>query len=68
MFAVKVFALLAAFAVLFVLLAKVIGSKIVIGILLALLAVAVIYFGGAIIYNIVTRKKLIERYQNERGN
>lgn len=68
MFAVKVFALLAAIAVLFVLLAKVIGSKIVIGILLALLAVAVIYFGGAIIYNIVTRKKLIERYRNERGN
>lgn len=68
MFAVKVFALLAAIAVLFVLLAKVIGSKIVIGILLALLAVSVIYFGGAIIYNIVTRKKLIERYRNERGN
>ncbi len=68
MFAVKVFALLAAIAVLFVLLAKVIGSKIVIGILLALLAVAVIYFGGAIIYNIVTRKKLIERYRNERSN
>lgn len=68
MFAVKVFALLAAIAVLFVLLAKVIGSKIIIGILFALLAVAVIYFGGAIIYNIVTRKKLIERYQNERGN
>ena len=68
MFAIKVFALLAAIAVLFVLLAKVIGSKIVIGILLALLAVAVIYFGGAIIYNIVTRKKLIERYRNERGN
>ncbi len=68
MFAVKVFALLAAIAVLFVLLAKVIGSKIVIGILLALLAVAVIYFGGAIIYNIFTRKKLIERYRNERGN
>lgn len=53
---------------LFVLLAKIIGSKIVIGILLAMLAVAVIYFGGAIIYNTVTRKKLIERYQNERGN
>ena len=68
MFAVKVFALLAAIAVLFVLLAKAIGTKIVIGILLALLAVAVIYFGGAIIYNIVTRKKLIERYRNERGN
>ena len=68
MFAVKVFALLAAIAVLFILLAKVIGSKIVIGILLALLAVAVIYFGGAIIYNIVTRKKLIERYRNERSN
>ena len=68
MFAVKVFALLAAIAVLFVLLAKIIGSKIVIGILLALLAVSVIYFGGAIIYNIVTRKKLIERYRNERGN
>ena len=68
MFAVKVFALLAAIAVLFVLLAKVIGSKIVIGILLALLAVSVIYFGGAIIYNIITRKKLIERYRNERGN
>lgn len=68
MFAIKVFALLAAIAVLFVLLAKVIGSKIVIGILLALLAVSVIYFGGAIIYNIVTRKKLIERYRNERGN
>jgi hypothetical protein len=34
----------------------------------ALLAVSVIYFGGAIIYNIVTRKKLIERYRNERGN
>lgn len=68
MFAVKVFSLLALIAVLFVLLAKIIGSKIVIGILLAMLAVAVVYFGGAIIYNIVTRKKLIERYQNERGN
>lgn len=68
MFTIKVFALLAAIAVLFVLLAKVIGSKIVIGILLALLTVSVIYFGGAIIYNIVTRKKLIERYRNERGN
>lgn len=68
MFAVKVFSLLALIAVLFVLLAKIIGSKIVIGILLAMLAVAVVYFGGAIIYNTVTRKKLIERYQNERGN
>ena len=68
MFAVKVFSLLAVIAVLFVLLAKIIGSNIVIGILLAILAVAAIYFGGAIIYNIVTRKKLIERYQNERGN
>lgn len=68
MFAVKVFSLLALIAVLFVLLAKIIGSKIVIGILLAMFAVAVIYFGGAIIYNTVTRKKLIERYQNERGN
>ena len=68
MFAVKVFSLLALIAVLFVLLAKIIGSKIVIGILLVMLAVAVVYFGGAIIYNIVTRKKLIERYQNERGN
>lgn len=68
MFAVKVFSLLALIAVLFVLLAKIIGSKIVIGILMAMLAVAVVYFGGAIIYNTVTRKKLIERYQNERGN
>ncbi len=68
MFAVKVFSLLALIAVLFVLLAKIIGSKIVIGILMAMLAVAVVYFGGAIIYNIVTRKKLIERYQNERSN
>lgn len=68
MFAVKVLLAIALIAVLLVLLAKVIGSKIVIGILLALLAVAVIYFGGAIIYNIVTRKKLIERYQHERGN
>lgn len=68
MFAVKILALLAAIAILFVLLAKAIGSRIVIGVLLAILAVAAVYFGGALIYNIITRKKLIRRYKDERGN
>lgn len=68
MFAVKVFALLALITVLCVLLAKIIGEVIVGSALLSLLAVAVLYFGSALIYNIVTRKKLIGRYNNERGN
>lgn len=68
MFAVKVFALLAAIAVFFVLLAEVLGKWTSIGALLGVLTGTVICFGGSIIYNIVTRKKLIERYRNERGN
>ena len=68
MFAVKVFAILAAIAVLFILAAKIIGAKIVLSILAAMLAVVIIYFGGAIIYNIITRKKLIRRFKDERGN
>ena len=68
MFAVKVFALLTAIAVFFVLLAEVLGKWTSIGALLGVLTGAVICFGGSTIYNIVTRKKLIERYRNERGN
>lgn len=68
MFAVKVFALLAAIAVFFVLLAEVLGKWTSIGALLGVLTGTVICFGGSIIYNTVTRKKLIERYRNERGN
>ncbi len=68
MFAVKVVALLAAIAVLFVLLAKIIGVVIIGSSLIAIAAVIVIYFVSALVYNITTRKKLIERYQNERGN
>lgn len=68
MFAVKVVALLAAIAALFVLLAKIIGVVIIGSSLIAIAAVIVIYFVSALVYNITTRKKLIERYQNERGN
>lgn len=68
MFAVKVVALLAAIAALFVILAKIIGVVIIGSSLIAIAAVIVIYFVSALVYNITTRKKLIERYQNERGN
>ncbi len=68
MFAVKVVALLAAIAALFAILAKIIGVVIIGSSLIAIAAVIVIYFVSALVYNITTRKKLIERYQNERGN
>ena len=67
-FAVKCVVVLAVIVALLILIAKLVGAKIVGGVLLAIAAVAAVYFSGALIYNIVTRKKLLRRFGNERGN
>lgn len=67
-FAVKCVVALAVIVALLILIAKLVGAKIVGGVLLAIAAVAAAYFSGALIYNIVMRKKLLRRFGNERGN
>ena len=51
---------------LLVLLAKLISVRVVVTALLAVFGIAAVYFIGALIYNAVTRKKLINRFKSEK--
>lgn len=64
----KAAAVLAAIAIVLTLLAKFVSVKLVLDILITLASIAVIYLAASLIYNGITRKKLIRRYQNERNN
>lgn len=64
----KCFVVLAVIVAILILLSKVLEVKVILNVLLGIFVVAAIYFGGALIYNIVTRKKLIRRFNRERDN
>lgn len=66
MFALKVFVGLAVLVALIVLLANLIGSKIVVSAVISIATVIVLYFTFSLIYNIITRKNLIERYRTRK--
>ena len=65
-FAAKCAVGLAVIVLLLVLLAKLISVRAVVTALLAVFGIAAVYFIGALIYNAVTRKKLINRFKSEK--
>lgn len=65
-FAAKCAVGLAVLVLLLVLLAKLISVRAVVTALLAVFGIAAVYFIGALIYNAVTRKKLINRFKSEK--
>lgn len=67
-FICRVAEVLTAIAIVLTLLAKLVSVRLVLDILLTVACIAVIYLAASLIYNGITRKKLIRRYRNERNN